>query len=85
MWVGVSIVFLRVGEKNKINSFKFALTYQRAKSILISILSLSYQVVVVFLHLPLKRVVSSYVNILPLYGQNQILLHHGIIEEKDNW
>jgi len=53
MWVGVSIVFLRVGEKNKINSLKFALTYQRAKSILISILSLSYQVVVVFLHLPL--------------------------------
>jgi len=25
------IVFLRVGEKNKINSLKFALSYQRAK------------------------------------------------------
>ena len=34
MWVGVSFVFLRVGEKNKINSLKFALTYQKAKSFL---------------------------------------------------
>jgi hypothetical protein len=46
-------LFSRVGKKNKINSLKFALTYQRAKFILISILSLSYQVFVVFLHLPL--------------------------------
>jgi hypothetical protein len=38
--------FLREGEKNKINSFKFALSYQKAKTFLFTILSLSYLVVV---------------------------------------
>jgi hypothetical protein len=34
--------FMWVGEKNKINSLKFAQTYQRAKYILILNLSISY-------------------------------------------
>jgi len=38
---GVSF-FWRVGEKNKINSYKFALSYQKAKFFPISILSLPY-------------------------------------------
>jgi len=37
MWVGFPFSFLRVGEKNKINSIKFALSYQKAKSFLFSI------------------------------------------------
>jgi hypothetical protein len=41
--------FVFTGRRNiKINSLKFAQSYQRAKSILISILSLSFQVVVFF-------------------------------------
>lgn len=38
-------LLLRVGEKNKINSLKFALSYQKAKSSIILILLLSFQVV----------------------------------------
>jgi len=37
MWVGFLSSFLRGEEKNKINSIKFALSYQKAKSFLFSI------------------------------------------------
>jgi len=42
---------LRVGEKNKINSLKFALSFQKAKSSVILNLSLSFLVVAVFFSL----------------------------------
>jgi len=42
MWVGVSFFFVGGKKKNKINSIKFALSYQKAKSLLISILPISY-------------------------------------------
>jgi len=50
--MGFFLLFLREGEKNKINSIMFALPYQKAKSFLSLILSLSYlPAVSVFLHL----------------------------------
>jgi len=52
MWDGFLSSFFAGGEKNKINSIMFALPYQKAKSFLSLILSLSYlPAVSVFLHL----------------------------------
>lgn len=44
MWVGFFFLFLWAGRKNKINSSRFALFFQRAKSIFVSILSFQLSV-----------------------------------------
>jgi hypothetical protein len=61
LWAGFILSLYR-GRKNKINPLKFALSYQKAKSSIILILSLSYQVTGLFLHLPLTVIINRRFN-----------------------